>query len=103
MALTNERIQAIGTALENEQLRKEVLEMEPAAAAERLNEEGNDFTADELVEFGCLASEATNAGELDAADLESVAGGNPVLAILGVGFAIRVSYDVGKALSKKIW
>lgn len=100
MALTNERIQAIGTALENEQLRKEVLEMEPAAAAERLNEEGNDFTADELVEFGSFAVEVTNAGELDAADLDSVAGG---IAETIIGALMTACYDVGKALGNRFW
>lgn len=103
MALTNERIQAIGAALENEQLRKEVLDMEPAAAAERLNEEGNDFTADELVEFGSFAVEVTNAGELDAADLDSVAGGVVLEAGAIIGALMTACYDVGKALGNRFW
>ena len=103
MALTNERIQAIGTALENEQLRKEVLDMEPAAAAERLNEEGNDFTADELIEFGNFVSEITKGGELAAEDLDGVAGGVGPLAVLGIGFFVTVCYEAGKAIGNKAW
>ena len=102
--MTKERIQAIAEVLENDDLRKDLLAMEPADAAEELKKKGYDFTADELIEFGTLVAEATNTGELNADDLDAVAGGAvTALTILGVGFAIKVAYDVGKAVGKNVW
>lgn len=102
--MTKERIQAIAEVLENDDLRKDLLTMEPADAAEELKKKGYDFTADELIEFGKLVAEATSSGELDAEDLDAVAGGAvAALTVLGVGFAIKVAYDVGKAIGKNVW
>lgn len=103
--MTKERIQAIGAALEsNDKMRKAVLGMEPADAASALKDAGYDFTADELVEFGKLVADATVSGELGADDLDSVAGGAITIGVLlGVTFATKVAYDVGKAIGKKVW
>lgn len=103
--MNNERIKAIAEALEsNEGLRKAVLAMEPAEAAEALKKEGYDFTADELIEFGKLVSEATASGELDADSLDDVSGGVVTVAtLLGAAFVTKVAYDVGKAIGKKAW
>ena len=103
--MTKERIQAIADALEsNDELRQAVLGMEPAEAVEELKKAGYDFAADELVEFGKLVADATATGELGEDDLDSVTGGAlTVAALLGVTFATKVAYDVGKAIGKKAW
>ncbi|MBQ3011724.1 MAG: hypothetical protein IJD81_11085 [Oscillospiraceae bacterium] len=103
--MTKERIQAIADALEkNDDLRKAVLGMEPTDAAEALKKEGYDFTADELIEFSKLVADATAEGELDADSLDSVSGGAVSVAVLlGVTFATKVAYDIGKAIGKKAW
>lgn len=102
--MTKERIQAIAEALENDDLRKALLDMEPATAAEELKKEGYDFTTDELIEFGTLFAEATSTGELNAEDLDSVAGGSvTVVTLLGVTFATKVAYDLGKAVASRKW
>lgn len=103
--MTKERIQAIAEALENnEELRKDVLGMEPSEAAETLKKAGFDFTADELIEFGKLVVDATASGELDADSLDSVAGGVVSIGVLlGVTFATKVAYDIGKAIGKRAW
>ncbi len=105
--MTKERIQAIGKVLENDEQRKALLAMEPAAAAEELKKEGYDFTADELIEFGNLVAEATSTGELNAEDLDNVAGGAvslTVLAALGGGaYLVKLAGDLGKAVANRCW
>lgn len=102
--MTKERIQAIAEALENDELRRALLAMEPAVAAEELKKEGYDFTADELIEFGTLVASATSTGELNAEDLDAVAGGAvTVVTLLGVTFATKVAYDLGKAVASRKW
>lgn len=102
--MTKERIQAIAEALENDELRKALLAMEPADAAAELKKEGYDFTADELIEFGTLVADATSTGELNAEDLDSVAGGAvTIVTLLGVTFATKVAYDLGKAVASRKW
>lgn len=102
--MTKERIQAIAEVLENDDLRRELLAMEPANAAEELKKNGYDFTAEELIEFGTLVAEATNTGELNAEDLDAVAGGAvTIITLLGVTFATKVAYDLGKAVASRAW
>lgn len=106
--MTKERIQAIGKVLENDEQRKALLAMEPAAAAEELKKQGYDFTADELIEFGTLVAEATSTGELNAEDLDDVAGGAAatltVLAALGGGaYLVKLAGDLGKAVANRCW
>lgn len=102
--MTKEKIQAIAEALENDELRKSLLAMEPAAAAEEFQKNGFNFTADDLIEFGTLVVDASSTGELNAEDLDSVSGGSvTVLTLLGVTFATKVAYDVGKAIANRYW
>lgn len=102
--MTKERIQAIAEVLENDDLRKELLAMEPADAAAEMKKKGYDFTADELIEFGTLVAEATNTGELNAEELDAVAGGAvTIVTLLGVTFATKVAYDLGKAVASRKW
>ncbi len=102
--MTTERIQAIAEALEKDELRQAVLAMEPEAAAEELKKEGYDFTAEELIEFGKLVADATSTEELNAEDLDSVAGGAvTIVTLLGVTFATKVAYDLGKAVATRKW
>ena len=103
--MTNERIKAIAEALgADDEQRKALLAMEPAAAAAALKDKGYDFTEEELVEFGKLVVEATESGELDADKLDEVAGGSVTVGVLlGVTFATKVAYDVGKAIGGRYW
>ena len=102
--MTKERIQAIAEVLEDDELRRTLLAMEPTAAAEELKKKGYDFTADELIEFGTLVAKVSSTGELSAEDLDSVAGGAvTVLTLLGITFATKVAYDLGKAIASRKW
>lgn len=103
--MTKEKIQAIADALaSNDELRKAVLAMEPAEAAGALQKAGYDFSADELIEFGKLVVDATASGELDEDSLDSVTGGAITIGVLlGVTFATKVAYDIGKAIGKHAW
>lgn len=103
--MTNERVMAIAEVLgADDAQRKALLEMEPEAAAKALAAKGYDFTADELVEFGKLVADAQAKGELDADALSEVAGGSlTVGALLGITFATKVAYDVGKAVANHVW
>ena len=91
--MTQERVNAIAAVLNADEDRaKKLVEMEPAAAAEALKAEGYDFTADELAEFGDILSKANQSGELDADQLDEVAG--------GIGFVtvpVMPSYYAAKA------
>lgn len=103
--MTKERIAAIADVLaSDDNLRKELLEMEPEAAVKVLLEKGYVFTADELGEFGRLVVDAQAEGELSAEDLENVAGGGvTIITLLGVTFVTKVAYDVGKAIGNRWW
>ncbi len=103
--MTKERIQAIADVLSaDEEQRKALLDMTPTDAAETLKSKGYDFTADELSEFGKMVVEATGSGELDADKLDVVAGGSVSIGVLlGVTFATKVAYDVGKAIGNRVW
>lgn len=105
--MTKERIQAIGKVLENDEQRKALLAMEPAAAAEALKKEGYDFTADELIEFGTLVAEATSTGELTAEALDDVAGGAAALTVFaalgGGAYLVKLAGDLGKAVAGRCW
>ena len=102
--MTKERIQEIAEVLENDDFRRDLLAMEPADAAAELKQKGYDFTAEELIEFGRLVVEATSAEELNAEDLDAVAGGAvTIVTLLGVTFATKVAYDLGKAVASRVW
>ena len=79
--MTNERIEAITKALTADEAQiSNLFAMEPAEAAAKLAENGYNFTADELAEYGKLLDQAKKDaeganGELDENALENVSGG----------------------------
>ncbi len=105
--MTNERIQEIADVFSNnEELAKSVIEMEPADAAEAMKKAGYDCTADELIEFGKLVSDAvakSENGELDTSDLDSVSGGSITVGVLVGAAAIGWAYNMGKAVGNRAW
>jgi len=76
--ITKERAEKlVGILNANEDSANKWFEMEAPAVLEQINALGNDFTLDELQEFGKAMGTAptTDDGELDADALDSVAGG----------------------------
>lgn len=87
MILTNEKAEKLANYLNTDPERaKALLEMNVEEALAKINADGNDFTVDELQEFAELMvrTSESKSGELDANELESVAGG--VIHILPIGF-----------------
>lgn len=102
MTLTVERAELLAKYLtDNTDRAKAMLELTPEAAAEKINADGFDFTVEEIVEFGAqVRAAASQEGELGEDSLDEVAGGVGPLAILGVAFAVKVAYDVGRVVGK---
>lgn len=96
MALTNERAEMLANYLTADKDRaEELLKLSPEEALEKINADGNDFTAGEISEFGDeladMVAKINSGEELDVDALEQVSGGGPVgtiVAGVAVGFAI---------------
>ena len=89
MALTQERATVITEFLEADLDRaKKLFDLGPDAALKEINAAGNDFTIEEINEYGEAAKKASAQGELDADALDNVAGGSFVAAGVMVGIAI---------------
>ena len=74
--LSEKRIKEITEAIGTKQDRMvELVDMAPADAAAKLNSEGFQVTADELIEFADFAKKSAESGELDEDALENVSGG----------------------------
>ncbi|MCL1919288.1 MAG: hypothetical protein FWG14_13515 [Peptococcaceae bacterium] len=76
--LTEERALALTEILNADEARAEILlRLEPEEALKQINAQGNDFTLDELREYGGVVNIAAKQthGELDADSLDNVAGG----------------------------
>lgn len=78
--LTNERAELIAKYLtDNQERAKALLELSAEEAAAKINADGFDFSVDEIREFGqqlqMIADAQSKNGELNAEDLENVAGG----------------------------
>lgn len=92
MALTKERTEMIANYLTADKDRAvELLKLSPEEALEKINEDGNSFTADEISEFGKeladIVTKMSNGEELDADTLEQVSGGaNPMKGVADVCF-----------------
>ncbi|MCL1917596.1 MAG: hypothetical protein FWG14_04690 [Peptococcaceae bacterium] len=76
MALTQERAELLTEILTaDEERAKNLLALDAKEALTQINALGNDFTLDELSEFGKAMDAIFQQGELDADALDDVAGG----------------------------
>jgi len=75
--LTQERANMITDFINSDEDRAvKLMELAPAEAVKQMNTFGKDFTVEEIVEYGELArAQGFGAGEIDAAELDNVAGG----------------------------
>lgn len=102
MVLTNERAEKLADFLKSDKERAtKLLELSPEEALTVINMAGNDFTIEEIVEFGDQLKKASNCNiELDEENLDDVSGGAGVT--LGVCVAlVSLGYTVGKDLATK--
>jgi len=101
--LTEMRAELISNYLtEDKERAAKLLALTPAEAVAKMNAEGNDFTVEEIDKFGDMIRIASAQDtELSVDDLDNVAGGSLTVAgLLGFGFAVKVAYDIGKAIGK---
>lgn len=84
--LTKERAELIGKYLtENKERATALMELSPEEAAAKINADGYDFTAEEILEFGKVMQAAVaKSGELSAGDLDDVSVGLISAAAAGV-------------------
>jgi lipoate-protein ligase A len=80
MVLTNERADLLADYLTKDTAKaKELLELTPEEAMAKINEDGFDFSVDEIRDFGeqlqHIASVNSDSEELDAEKLDTVSGG----------------------------
>ena len=99
MILTEMKAKAISDYLTADVERAQgLLEMTAEDAAIKMNADGCDVTADELVEFGGAMVQVSGEDELSDTELEGVAGGiAPVLVYAAAcGIALGCGYIVGR-------
>ncbi len=77
MTITNGRAQKLSDFLfSDEEKASHYLSLSPEDAVKEINAQGNDFTVEELIEYGNIIKKSTSQqDELDADDLDNVAGG----------------------------
>lgn len=100
--LTNERAELIANYLTADKERAAaLLALSPEEAVAKMNADGNDFTVEEIAEFGKqlkAAAAAAQEGELDEDALNGVSGG---VVVEGVAIAcISLGYAIGSSLAK---
>lgn len=94
MILTNERSERLSAYLTADIERaKSLIELTPEEAVAKINADGNDFTVDEIKEFGDqlqkVAASQSEDGELTEDALSEVAGGVVIAAgVLAAGVAL---------------
>ena len=81
MTMTGERAERLANYLTtNRERTLELLKLSPEEAVDKINADGNDFTLEEIKEFGAALMDYSNNvnedGELDEASLTDVAGGS---------------------------
>lgn len=108
MLLTLERTETLGKYLTEDPARaKALLDLSAEDAAKKLKDEGYDFTAEELAEFGenlAAASSAAPSGELSEENLQNVSGGVLAAAAAGVYLTcISIGVGLGLAAGKHRW
>jgi len=105
--LTQERAAVLTKILEADEARTQTfLSLEPEEAVKQINALGNDFTVDELCEYGealqAHVAALNEKGELDADALDNVAGGFGILATIGLGIAACAAWDATKWIGGQI-
>lgn len=101
--LTQERANVISQYLEADQERaKELLALEPADAAKKMNADGNDFTVNEIIDYGKALKVAVSKDELGAEDLDSVAGGVVTVSV-GIMAACAIGGFAAGFVANKSW
>lgn len=100
--LTQERANLLASYLNSDiENAKQLFELSPADAAEKINTSGYDFSVEELTEFGVQLKkviETTQEGELSENALDNVSGG---LVVEGVAIScIALGFKIGSALAK---
>ena len=102
MTLTNERAEVLSNYLHADVERaKLLLTLEPDKAVEKINQDGYDFTCEEINDFGEVIRTVASEEEFDEETLDSVSGGSITLgALVGAAFAVKVAYDVGRIIGK---
>lgn len=91
--LTQERADMITGYLGEDEIRaEEIFSLELEEALEKMNADGNDFTLEELKEYEKALEAMTADGELDADELDNVAGGlvTTVAAAIGIGVVVAI-------------
>lgn len=95
--MTVERMEEISSFLMgNESQIPELMSMEPAVAADKMNAMGFVVTADELIEYSAELNKMSPNGELDERSLDNVAGGGLVTTFL-------VGVCAGYLIYNKVW
>lgn len=104
MVLTNERAEVFAKYLTDDKDRANaLLELTPEEAAERINADGFDFTAEEVKEFGenLKAAVAQQDGELDEISLDDVSGGLATAAAAVYLTCVTIGIGLGTAAAGK--
>lgn len=100
--LTQERADIISKYLEaDEENAKAVLALDPEQAAAKINQEGYDFTVDEIVAYGNALKLALADGELKDDELDNVAGGVVTVSIGIMAACIAGGFAAGFIVNKK--
>ena len=97
MVLTENKAKTISEYLLADKERgKRLLALAPEEAAKEMNAAGCGVTAEELIEFGNAMGQITDKEELEASDLDNVAGGLGLVATyaLACGIAFLAGYAV---------
>lgn len=99
MALTETKAKVISEYLMSDKERGErLLTLAPEEAAKEMNAAGCDITAEDLVEFGDAMGQVADKEELEASDLDNVAGGLGVVATYCAACAI--AFAAGYAVKR---
>ncbi len=97
MVLTENKAKVISEYLMSNKKRGErLLALSPEEVVNEMNADGCDVTVEELIEFGAAMTQASDKDELEATDLDNVAGGLGVVATYAIacGIAFVGSYVV---------
>ena len=99
MTLTQERANVLTEFLNaDEERTKDLFALEANEAQVQINALGNDFTLDEIIEYGEAVKKLTAQGELDADALDNVAGG-----FLTTSMLFSAGMALGGAAVSRVW
>jgi hypothetical protein len=99
MVLTKEKAEILSGVLSSDTARgATLLTLEPSEALTQINALGNDFTLDEINEYGSVLRAVGQGGELSVDALDEVAGGVIATVVLTaiVAASSLISYNISK-------